>query len=70
MTLESVQFQNVRLGAVFFDPATGQQFQKVDGLNAYGENAHGERTNAIGDSGSKNFTKRDMVEAHPNSILN
>lgn len=70
MNLDSVQFQNVRLGAVFFDPNTGKQFQKVDTLNQYGENSHGERVNAISDAGSKNFSKKDMVQAHENSILN
>lgn len=69
MNLQSVQFKDVRLGAVFFDPQSGKQFQKVDTLNSQGENAHGERVNAHGEAGSKNFTKKDMVQAHENSIL-
>jgi len=70
MNLDSVQFQNVRLGAVFFDPNTGHQFQKVDTLTTMGSNSNGEKYNAIGDAGRKNFEKKDMAQAHKNSILN
>lgn len=70
MNLDDTEFRDVRLGAVFFDPATGKQFQKVDEVDTRGNNVYKNEHNARSETGQKNFQSNDIVKAHKNHIIN
>lgn len=62
MELSKCTFDDVLLGGVFFDPESGQKFQKVSSDSKIGE------PNARGNS-LKTFDLDDEVKAHESRII-
>lgn len=68
LKLIDATFGSVRLGCVFYDPASGMKFQKIDDTDMDGSNVHDEKFNAVGNEMFKNFKSKDKVKTTKNSI--
>lgn len=59
--LSTYKFEDVRMGSVFYDPKTGQRYQKVDQPVHGGRNKYGNYYNGWGNQ-QKQFQPNDEVE--------